>query len=1008
MARQMRLRSPRRPCVIEALERRVLLTTIDVMVLYSTDTIATFGGISSADRAVRQTIDAANLAHQNTADQIVLRLVHTESIVYAGSGSLGTDLDRLSSSTDGHIDSVHGMRNTYGADLVVLVSSSESGGLAILLNAPSGNDATGFSAMHPDSFSPGSLVPAHEWGHNLGANHNREEGIGGVFPAYSYGYHAIGNHGTHYKDLMSYGNYLALPVFATPTFLHDGVPMGKVIGDPNAADLLSTFLVTGPAVAGYRTPAVADAAPTASLWQTNLVGDTLTFRVRYIDDIAVLAASFDDKDVYVQTPEGFQLRAEFVAADVPGDGYARLATYRVTLPGNPVELSSLGFFLNAGQVVDSGGNPVSGGSLALNLDGDLTGSLGSDLPLAFDTGPLAAGEIRRLSNNAGTYRDQVDIYKFTVTSNMSLEATLSGIGGPLTNNANLNLFRDANLNEVEDANEPLSQSTESGFAEKHVRAALTPGTWYLYLYSQPQEPAGTSTSYTLTLRTTSPVVGDSIAPTALANFADPPAEPPLVTFAVLYRDDRGLDLSSLNNARVDVTLSGAVASEPVTLGPWITTVLDAKIASVVYEVNFGGPLPAGTIVNVAVSGNSALKDSSGNNIATGTPLGTYTVIPAVADTAPPTAIVLSTLSAVRGPSGTGPAQYSFTILYNDNRGIDSSTLGTGDLIVSGPNGFSQAAVFDSQSLLNSGIGSMRVASYRFTAPGGSWDWNDDGYYTIAVAAGQVKDSSGLSVAAGLLGQFLVDIPIPGDANGDHVVDNSDFAILYLNFGKSGRGVPHGDFNYNGVVSFADYQLLEVNFGRTITIASQPVSEPSGASTPNDETTDATASATESESVVESAPTPDPEPVSSTVPAPNPQPATVSTPIDQPVMVETAVPDEPVAVSNSAAESGIADVTHLAAVDKPSDGESPVPTGIKTSPGIFSRRVIRRRHSTADSDSGAVVRTHRSGRREQSAGNPTGSSWTTGVIPLPSPSPQPRAGRHPNHLLLRQERDTETS
>lgn len=1007
MARQMRLRPTRPPCVIEALERRVLLTTIDVMVLYSSDTIATFGGIASADRAVRQTVDAANLAHQNTADQIVMRLVHTQSIAYAGSGSLGTDLDRLANPADGHLDSVHDLRYTYGADLVVLVTSSESGGLATLLNAPSGNDATGFSAMNPDSFSPGSLVPAHEWGHNLGANHNREEGIGGVFPGYSYGYHAIGNHGTHYKDLMSYGNYLALPVFATPTFLHDGVPMGKAIGDPNAADLLSTFLVTGPAVAGYRTSAVADAAPTASLWQTNLVGDTLTFRVRYIDDIAVSAASFDDRDAYVQTPEGFQLRAEFVAADVSGDGYARLVTYRVTLPGNPVNLSALGFFLNAGQVVDSGGNPVAGGSLALNLDGDLTGNLGSDLPLAFDTGPLAAGEIRRLSNNAGTYRDQVDIYKFTVTSNMSLEATLSGIGGPLTNDANLNLFKDANLNEVEDVNEPLIQSTESGFAEKHVRAALTPGTWYLYLYSQPQEPAGTSTSYTLTLRTTAPVVGDSIAPTALANFADPSAEPPLVTFAVLYRDDRGLDLSSLNNARVDVTLSGTVGSDPVTLGPWITTVLDDRSASVVYEVNFGGPLPAGAIVNVAVSANSALKDSSGNNIATGTPLGSYTVMPAAADTAPPTAIVLSTLSAVRGPSGTGPAQYSFTILYNDNRGIDSSTLGTGDFIVSGPNGFSQAAVFDSQSLLNPGIGSMRVASYRFTAPGGSWDWNDDGYYTIAVAAGQVKDPSGNSAAAGPLGQLLVDIPIPGDANGDRMVDNSDFAILYLSFGKSGRGVPHGDFNYNGVVSFADYQILEVNFGRTITIASHPLSEPSGASTPNDQPADATPSATDPQPITEVAPTTAPEPVGETVPALDSQPATLSTPTNRPVVVVTAIPDEPVAGNNSTAEPGIAVATDPATDGEAADGAS-VPAGAKTSADLFSRRVIRRRHSMANSDAAAIIRVHASRRRAIDARNPIGSSWTTLLLPPPSPFPQPSAGKRPDHLLLRREMDSQTA
>ena len=61
--------------------------------------------------------------------------------------------------------------------------------------------------------------------------------------------------------------------------------------------------------------AIADAAPTATSWQTDLSGDQLTFQVRYTDDISISASTFDSNDAYVVTPEGFHLQAEFLSAD---------------------------------------------------------------------------------------------------------------------------------------------------------------------------------------------------------------------------------------------------------------------------------------------------------------------------------------------------------------------------------------------------------------------------------------------------------------------------------------------------------------------------------------------------------------------------------------------------------------------------------------------------------------------------------------------------------------------
>jgi hypothetical protein len=54
--------------------------------------------------------------------------------------------------------------------------------------------------------------------------------------------------------------------------------------------------------------------------------------------------------------------------------------------------------------------------------------------------------------------------------------------------------------------------------------------------------------------------------------------------------------------------------------------------------------------------------------------------------------------------------------------------------------------------------------------------------------------------------------IPGDANGDGVVNLSDFLILRRNFGNDDAGFADGDFNGDGVVNLSDFLILRRNFG----------------------------------------------------------------------------------------------------------------------------------------------------------------------------------------------------
>jgi hypothetical protein len=107
----------------------------------------------------------------------------------------------------------------------------------------------------------------------------------------------------------------------------------------------------------------------------------------------------------------------------------------------------------------------------------------------------------------------------------------------------------------------------------------------------------------------------------------------------------------------------------------------------------------------------------------------------------------------------GGTDYTFTVTYSDpngtNNGIDvSSVIGNNNAIkVLGPNGFSQLAKFVSIDVGTNGT--PRTATYKITAPGGTWDGPDIGYYKIQMQANQVKDLDGNFAPQVNLGTFLV-------------------------------------------------------------------------------------------------------------------------------------------------------------------------------------------------------------------------------------------------------------
>jgi kelch-like protein 20 len=100
--------------------------------------------------------------------------------------------------------------------------------------------------------------------------------------------------------------------------------------------------------------------------------------------------------------------------------------------------------------------------------------------------------------------------------------------------------------------------------------------------------------------------------------------------------------------------------------------------------------------------------------------------------------------------------YAFSVAYQDAYKVDAGTPDDGDIVVSGPGGFSAAARVVAQA--SGKHASTRVVTYAVSGPGDRWDASDNGTYTIHLQDDQVKDATGNAAVGRRLGAFTVDIP----------------------------------------------------------------------------------------------------------------------------------------------------------------------------------------------------------------------------------------------------------
>ncbi len=229
-------------------------TVIDVMVVYTALAREVAGGVDAMIASIHHAVENANLTFIASGVSVLYRLVHSQEVDFDELNySIESALIKLSNSPDGQMDEVHGLRDTYGADIVSLWTGIDYGGWAFeMTNVSPGFESLAFNvcgASYTRTLFKLNYLFSHECGHNLGCGHDLAStpfGSGSAFP-YSYGWRWFGNDGVEYRTIMSYAPGAIVYQFSNPGILHMGVPTGT-----DTANNALTIHNTKETVAGFR------------------------------------------------------------------------------------------------------------------------------------------------------------------------------------------------------------------------------------------------------------------------------------------------------------------------------------------------------------------------------------------------------------------------------------------------------------------------------------------------------------------------------------------------------------------------------------------------------------------------------------------------------------------------------------------------------------------------------------------------------------------------------------
>ena len=248
---------------------------VDVVVVYTPAARAAYGGTSAILSAINTAVTETNTGYANSGVIQRVRLAAAQEISYTESGttttSMRTDLDRVTGTSDGYMDTVHSLRDTYHADLVSLFVTGYNNqygacGIAWLMPGNYPSFATNAFSVVDIECATGYYSFGHEMGHNMGLNHARVDPVGTGAYSYSYGYKWTG-----YRTVMAYLPGTRILYFSNPNVSYIGNPTGINEAAADSANNALSLNNTRVTVANWRVAPVRQ----QPVWHSWFAVDTL-------------------------------------------------------------------------------------------------------------------------------------------------------------------------------------------------------------------------------------------------------------------------------------------------------------------------------------------------------------------------------------------------------------------------------------------------------------------------------------------------------------------------------------------------------------------------------------------------------------------------------------------------------------------------------------------------------------------------------------------------------------